>query len=452
MPSDMQKTFYPRPLTSVKFDTAISGRIYVNGELIEGAIGIVDGKIAAIKKRISGARDYGDSIILPGRVDPHVHFRDPGYTQKEDFLTGTLSAAFGGVTCILDMPNTEPFLYRYPALEEKEYIASRKAVVDYGLITGMKNRILDEKALKRSPALKIFMAPTTGGIVNELDDLALQYLLNLMKDYGKPVIFHAEDMKFISNEKTGNLIEHLRNRPNMAEESAVRRLISSGKPLHMAHITSTEAVELLKNRTYGQTSEVTPHHLFLTVDSDFENEAYGRVNPPLRKKRDRDALWDALRDGRIDMISSDHAPHTMEEKEEFETAPSGIPGVETALPLILVAVKKGLLEFKRAVEVLIENPAKRFCPRKGSIEVGKDADLLVIDMKKVRRIDAEYLHSKAGWTPFEGMDAIFPESVYLRGKRIIKNGNFEGEKGLGENLWTKHPAGHNGHSEPEREG
>lgn len=435
----------------MEFDCAISGRTYINGEIIDAAIGIKDGRIKAIKKQIQGAKDYGTKIILPARVDPHVHFREPGFAEKEDFFTGTLSAAFGGVSCILDMPNTRPFLYRYHEFEEKEHIASRKAVIDYGLVTGMRNRILEEKVLNRSPALKIYMAETTGGVVNELDDLALQYLLNMMKDRKKPVIFHAENPKFIKKQAEKDLKGHLKNRPNIAEESAVKRLVDTGKPLHIAHVSSKEGAEILKHRAEGQTAEVSPHHLFLTVDSEFENPAYGKVNPPLRTKADRDALWEALRDGRIDMVSSDHAPHSIDEKEEFETAPSGIPGVETALPLMLAAVKKGLLDFRRAVEVLIENPAERFCPQKGRIEAGKDADFIIVDMRELRKIDAEGLHSKAGWTPFEGMDAIFPDSVYVRGKEIIKDGNFEGKKGFGENLWMVSIShhGHHAHSNPE---
>jgi len=420
----------------VEFDIAISGRVYIHHQLVDAAIGIKDRKIAAIKKSIQNSIDFGSKIILPARVDPHVHFRDPGFTEKEDFFTGTLSAAFGGVSCALDMPNTQPFLYRYQNLGEKEHIASRKAVVDYGLIVGMRNRILDEKALNRSPALKIFMAPTTGGIVNNLDDLALQYLLNIMMEYGKPVIFHAEEPSYMGD-GAENLKEHLKSRPNISEAEAIRRLIKTSKPLHIAHVSTKEGAEVLKNRAEGQSSEVTAHHLLLTIDSDFENEAYGKVNPPLRKREDRDALWNALRNGIIDMISSDHAPHTIEEKEEFETAPSGIPGVETTLPLILAQVKNGNISFERAVEVLIENPAKRFCPQKGSIEVGKDADLIVIDMKSVTKIRAEDLHSKAGWTPFEGMEGIFPLSLYVRGNQVIKNGNFEGEKGFGRNLWMQ---------------
>ncbi len=430
----------------MEFDNAVSGRIYINGEITDAAVGIEHGRIKAIKKHIPGAKDYGERLILPARVDPHVHFRDPGFTEKEDFFTGTLSAVFGAVSCVLDMPNTSPFLYRYHAFEEKEHTASKKAVIDYGLITGIRNRILEEKVLKRSPALKIYMAETTGGVVNDLDDLALQYLLNMMKDYEKPVIFHAEDPKFMKKGEEKSLKEHLKNRPDIAEESAVKRLIKTGKPLHIAHVSSKDGAELLKNKTDGQTAEVSPHHLFLTLDSEFEKPAYGKVNPPLRTKADRDALWDALRDGRIDMVSSDHAPHTIDEKEEFETSPSGIPGVETALPLMLAAVKNGLLDFKRAVEALIENPANKFCPQKGSIEVGKDADFIIIDMKDIRKIRAEDLHSKAGWTPFEGMDAIFPSSVYVRGNEIIKNGNFEGKKGFGRNLWMIKSAGHNRHS------
>ncbi len=421
----------------MEYDIALSGRIYIAGELIDAAIGIKDGIIADVKKRIPGARDYGSKIILPARVDPHVHLRDPGFEHKEDFFSGTLSAAFGGVSCVLDMPNTKPFVYRYTALEEKNHIASKKAAVDYGLYVGMMNSVLDEKALKRSPALKLFMAPTTGGVVNDMDDLALHYLLNIMNDYPQVPVFHAEDGSLIRNGEAKGLKGHLRNRPNQAEGNAVKRLIETGKNLHIAHITSREGAEALRSKKEGQTAEVTPSHLFLTVDSELENPAYAKVNPPVRTKKDRNALWEALLDGRIDMISSDHAPHTIEEKEEFERAPSGIPGVETALPLILASVKKGMISFERAVEVLIENPAKRFCPNKGSMEVGRDADLMVIDMKDIREIKSEKLHSKAGWTPFEGMEAVFPEDVYVRGKRIIKDGNFEGERGFGRNPWFR---------------
>ena len=418
----------------MEYDLALSGRLYIGGELVDGAVGIKDGKIAAVKKQIAGARDYGSKIILPARTDPHVHLRDPGFTQKEDFFTGTLSAAFGGVTCVLDMPNTTPFVYRYSYLEEKEHIASGKAVVDYGLYVGMRDNVLDEKALKRAPALKIFMAPTTGGVVNELDDVALNYLLNIMADYPQITVFHAEDSRMVKEGPAESLKEHLRNRPSEAEGKALERLINTGKDLHIAHITSEDGVEALRKKS-KQTAEVTPSHLFLTIDSDLENSAYAKVNPPVRTKRDRDALWGALRDGRIDMVSSDHAPHTIEEKEEFETAPSGIPGVETALPLILASVKKGLITFERAVKVLIEAPARRFCPQKGSIEGGKDADLIVVDMKDIREIKGDELHSRAGWTPFEGMDGVFPQEVYVRGKIVIKDGNFEGETGFGKNPW-----------------
>ncbi len=419
----------------MEYDVAIAGRLYIGGELKEAAIGIKDGKIAAVKKQIPGAKDHGSGIIIPARTDPHTHMRDPGFTEKEDFFTGTLSAAFGGVSCILDMPNTSPFVYRYSHLEEKEHIASRKAVVDYGLYVGMVNNVLDEKALKRAPALKIFMAPTTGGIVNQLDDLALNYLLNIMADYPQVPVFHAEDVGMLREGPASDLGEHMRNRPGIAEEKAVKRLISTGKGLHIAHVTSKEGAEALGEKKEGQTAEVTPSHLFLTMDSELENPAYARVNPPVRTRADRDALWKALSDGRIDMVSSDHAPHTIEDKEDFETAPSGIPGVETALPLMLAAVKKGLISFERAVEVLIEAPARRFCPQKGSIEVGKDADLIIMDMKDIRPIKAEELHSKAGWTPFEGMEAIFPQDVYVRGELIIKDWNFEGEMGFGGNKW-----------------
>jgi len=404
----------------------VEGRAFVRGKLGRWAIGIEDGRIAEISRTIRGDErmDLGDLIILPGAIDPHVHFRDPGMTDKEDFSTGTLAAACGGVTTVLDMPNTLPPAVSADKLAEKKEAIARKAWVDYGLFGGCMPGGRIEQMAPMVVGFKVFMGSSTGRLL-VTDDRDLARIAQQMKRTGKVLSVHAEDEGLIQHEAERSLADHLRNRPAAAEVSAIGRLSSLDCDINVCHVTSAEGLKAVEPLPF--TTEVTAHHLLL--DRDSEGGAYLKVNPPLRTKEDRLALFQAFVSGRIDMLGSDHAPHTIEDKEqEFDTAPSGVPGVETTVPIMLALMKRGTLPMEVLVSAMAERPASRFGLNKGRLEVGRDADLMVIDPRAVAPIKVKNLHSKCGWTPFEGWEAIFPHMVFVRGELVVEDGEPAGER------------------------
>jgi len=392
-------------------------------------IGIKDGRIAAIKKILEGEEhyDYGDMIILPAAIDAHVHMRDPGLTHKEDFSTGTLAAAFGGVSCVFDMPNTfPPVISRADLIEKKETIA-RKAWVDYGLFGGC--------APGRDPlgmaagvvGYKLYLASTTGNLLVEKEEDIIS-IADRVGRSGKILSVHAEDETLIRKRRERNLEDHMENRPAVCEVSAIEKISRlCGYPkINICHISSPQALRSLEGKPFLR--EVAPHHLLLSVRKRLG--PYGKVNPPLRTETARAALFEAFARGEIDILASDHAPHTIDEKEfeDFEFVPAGVPGVETMVPLMLFLVKRDLLPLKVLVRACAERPAEVFGLNKGAIEVGKDADLIVIDMGTTATVKGEELHSKCGWTPYEGWTAIFPRAVFIRGQRLIDDHSLEGRR------------------------
>lgn len=420
-----------------KLDLVVEGNGYINGKLTQCCIGIKDGKIEKIKKVLCGDEhlDFGYKIILPAGIDSHVHFRDPGQTHKEDFASGTISGAFGGICCILDMPNTIPLVNSYSTFLEKYFAIQKKAFIDYGLFATIKNAIEEntfkeiEILSKQCIGFKIYMATTTNNLIlNNVNILKL--IIEVIQSENKVIAFHAEDESLIQKREAKNLFEHLNSRPCISEESAIQKLksLETNAKLHICHISCKESLAQLRNSNF--TSEVTPHHLFL--HSKLNLGAFGKVNPPLRTKDDRFALWQALNNGIIDIIASDHAPHTIEEKEDFSTAPSGMPGVETTFPIMLSMLKHNKISLSRLVNAICEKPAEIYGLNKGKIKEGYDADLIVVDMQNENKILDKYLHSKCEWTPYNGFNAIFPKALILRGKIIVQDQNFLGEKGYGK--------------------
>ena len=413
-------------------DIVIEGKAFVNGRIQKCCIGIDEGKILSVKKILKGEKnlDFGDKLILPAGIDAHVHFRDPGQTHKEDFFTGTMSAAFGGISCILDMPNTVPPTTTIDALDEKIGIAKRKGVVDFGSYAEINKNAKQIPFLsKKCIAFKLYLP--------ELRD-DLDILRKVPED--KVIAVHAEDRKCIQKhgKKSKNLLDHSNSRPIECEIKGIKKVIGATKSLknllHICHCSSMEGIKLskLKNRNQQISVGTTPHHLLLSTNSDFRGQSFGKVNPPLREEKDRAKLFDKMRDGEIDILESDHAPHLIEEKKKnFDDAPAGLPGVETMLPLFLFLVKKEWISLPRLVGMVSERPAEIFHIKKGKISQGRDADLLVTDFKE-RKIKSKDMHSKCGWTPFEGMEAIFPTNLFLRGERIIEDREFVGEKGYGK--------------------
>src|SRR3989441_1346251 len=417
----------------------IRGRVFFRGRLDALGLGIGDdGKIVAIKKALHGDEevDHGEALILPGCVDLHVHMRDPGLTHKEDFSSGTRSAAIGGVTTIADMPNTVPAVTTTTALNQKTDKLQGRAAVDYALYAAPQSATAVPR-LSDAVAFKVYMAESTGNL--EVTVQRMEEIFRAAEKEGKLVAVHAEDPGKFMKQKARDLQGHAAARPKIAEQTAVATLtrIRGEARVHVAHVTCVEALDQVAATA---TCEVTPHHLFLDWSKPLG--ARGKTNPPLRSPADRDALWDAFRKGRIDAVASDHAPHTLDEKgEPFEEAPAGLPGVATAFPLLMRRIRMGDLDLPRLVSAMASRPAEILGIAKGTIEVGRDADLVVVDPRNIEAVTTKRVRYKCGWTPFEGMEACFPQAVYLRGEPIVEDGEAIAE-GQGRLITPRHAGPH----------
>ncbi|MDG6223929.1 MAG: dihydroorotase [Candidatus Thermoplasmatota archaeon] len=440
------------------FDLVIEGRVIREGSLHDAAICIEEGVIKEIRNTAtssSGERDdLGRLLLLPGLIDTHVHFRDPGHTAKEDFSTGTASAAFGGVTTVLDMPNNSPPIRDIRSFAEKSVDVRSKAHIDHGLYMGLDEGSSAEELIAcllggdrsaRPCAFKAFLGESTGSLsFGPIGGLSAW--TSLLSGTGSVLAIHAEDDSLFSKAAAGEadpdiLDRHDRRRPPAAEASALRQALKAVGPasqsLHVLHVSSEEGLGAVRGS--GCTLEATPHHLLLDIkwgERSLENQAMCKVNPPLRRTLDRAALWKALLDGTISTLGSDHAPHLPSEKERGILSPSGIPGVETMGPLMLQKVKERKLPLERFMELLSEAPAKRFSmPGKGALKPGMDADIVVIDPSFSKRIRSEDLHSRCGWTPYEGFEGVFPIRTYSRGELIVENDVLCSKGGRGRNLF-----------------
>ena len=409
-------------------DTVIEGRFFIDGRIKETAVGIEDGKIAAVGNIVRGGDeriDFGEKLILPGFVDPHVHFRDPGLTKKEDFSTGTMSALFGGYTCVLDMPNTVPPVTDLRRLREKKDEIRSKANIDYGLFAALTPECDAEALAPEVCGFKLFMGSTTGNILMN-DDGDIYSAMCKVARTGKVTSVHAEDDSMILGNPEKNNWDHLKNRPLEAEHNAIRRLGRyKGMKINICHITDAESLDLAKS--FGFTAEVTAHHLFFCAED--RTTAETKTNPPVRNRDVRDGLVNAFKDGKVPMFGSDHAPHTYIEKSgDYESAPGGIPSVETNVPLFMNLVKHGTLPLGLVAKMFSETPSETFGINKGRIAKGYDADFAVFDMRDIRTINYEKLHSRAGYSPYDGMEAVFPSHVFVRGEMQMEDGEYCGSK------------------------
>jgi dihydroorotase len=421
-------------------DLTVEGKVYINGSFENCCLGIKNGKIANIKKILKSNNhiDFGNKLVLPACVDMHVHFRDPGLIHKEDFSTGSKAAAFGGISCVFDMPNTVPQTTTVRNLSDKMNSAGKKSFVDFGLYAGVSNNNLGEleKLAGKCNGFKIYLGNTTLSLL--FDKINLQETLKKISATTKPVLFHAEDEECLIKNRSveKNLSDHLHSRPSLCEEISIKDLLEASKGInsriHICHVSSCEGIELLRNRPANITCGVTPHHSLLSVEKNMGASSFYKVNPPIRTSFDKEALFNSVKNGFVDIIESDHAPHTRDEKaEEFNEAPSGVPGVETMYPLFLYLVKKEVLSFQRLVSLLCTRPADITGVPKGKIEVGRDADFIVVDLNDVTKIKSDDLHSKCGWTPFEDWPAVFPSHVFVRGERLIEDNEIQVSRGFG---------------------
>ena len=421
-------------------DLSVEGKAFINGSFEDCCIGIDKGKIIQIKKILKADEHYKfrNKLILPAGIDMHVHFRDPGMTHKEDFSTGSKAAVFGGISCVFDMPNTIPQTTSIQNLNDKLSNIGKKSYVDFGVYAGITNNNNNdiEKLSKKCNGFKIYLGNTTVALMFDKNNL-INVLKNISKT-GKPVLFHAEDEQCLIKNKSieKNLNDHLHYRPSVCEEISINDIFQASQDIasriHICHVSSCEGLELLKKRAGNISCGVTPHHSLISVEKNLGTQSLYKVNPPIRTSFDKEALFNGVKNGLIDVIESDHAPHTLDEKsKDFNEAPSGLPGVETIYPLFLNLVKKEALSFQRLISSLCIRPAELIGVPKGKIEVGYDADFIIVDFKDICKIKSENLHSKCGWSPFEDWPAIFPKNVFIRGEKLIDDHEIQVKSGFG---------------------
>lgn len=414
-----------------------------------------NGQIAAVVRPGLLADTMADQIldaaglyILPGIMDPHVHFRDPGHTYKEDFSTGSAAAAVGGVTTVFDMPNNMPRTTGLDELEVKLSAVGGKAYVDfalYGLLTsdnyGHLSELVDAgvRGFKCLMGISAMNTPTGR-------DVDIWRGAALLREKGIPISVHAEDTQIVDVVRSALMdahredpLAHMESHPVISETIAVERAImaaeAAGGRIHIAHISSKETVQLVreaKRRGVRVSCEVGPHNLFFT-DADYVRKGSSMfMNPPVRSREDQEALLEGLRDGTVDMIATDHAPHSEEEKSTDKgvfTAKSGFCGVETEVSVMLTLVNRGLLSLEDYARIGSENVAKLFLlyPRKGCIQVGSDADLTIVDLSARHVVHREDLHSRSKITAFDGEELTgAPVYTILRGKVIMDHGRLLG--------------------------
>jgi len=391
------------------------GQAFAEGELQAVEIGF-DEKIRAIGADLAGERiDCSGKIILPAMIDVHVHFRDFDQAHKEDWQTGSRAAIKGGVATVMEMPNTEPPTITLEMIRKKRALAE-KSLVNFGLYGGIVEGNIEriEELAQEVDAFKLYMGETTGGL--HITDSKLQArIFKIVAQTGKILTAHAQrggrydrDAKKITEAEAYDL------------ERAIDMAVRYDTKLHLAHVTTLKGVEMIvKARKDGidVTCETCPHYLFFTQE-DFEKRgAFLKVNPPLASEEDREFLWEeAIPKGFIDMIASDHAPHTLEEKTS--KAPAGVPGVETTLPLLLDAVNHKKLTLAKLLELCCVNPARRFgFAKKGKIAPDNDADFVIIDMSLRKEVEREELATKCGWSPYEGfLIKGWPVMTIVKGK------------------------------------
>jgi len=407
----------------------LAGRAFVRGRLQPVEVAIDEaGRIQSIGKVRSGAprRDVGDAVILPAATDLHVHFREPGGpTEAETIPTGTVGAALGGVALVGEMPNTRPPVVNVESWQDKVHLVEGRAAVDVLLYANPSVPKALGLLSRRAGGFKVYLAPTTG-IESPPDTSELPALWERLAELRLPVSVHAEDpTRFTAAERPTTPVEWNGHRPVSAEASALEGLTRAPRSLrlHAAHVTTVEGVRRLRSARLS--FEATPHHLLLSDRSG--KDAHFKVNPPLRTEPERHELWEAFRRGEIPIVASDHAPHPRDAKElPFERAPSGVPGVETMLPLLLAKVRSGELDLAVLLAAACDRPARWLGQPFGRLAPGHRANLLVVDFTARSKVSGRELRSPCGWTPFEGWEAIRPREHYRDGERIVEGGEYVG--------------------------
>ncbi|MFQ5999588.1 MAG: dihydroorotase family protein [Candidatus Bathyarchaeia archaeon] len=438
-------------------DTVLyNAKIYTRGSIVEAGIAIEKGKILKIAKetnlpQASEKLDLKGNITLPGLIDSHVHLRDQQLAYKEDFFSGTSAAAAGGVTLTIDMPNNKPVTMNSKSLKERVKLAERRVVVNVAFYSAFPENLGEVPSIveEGAVAFKLYMSQKIGGLDIDDDDM----LLHAFNEVGKiraPIAVHAEDRETLESmrrkmEKAGrkDAEAYVKAHSPQAEMEATKRIIQlaekSSAHLHFCHVSSAVALNAIlkaKNTGLPFTCEVTPHHLLMSSE---HLERYGTLaltDPPLRTRDDVKALWTALKQGSIDALASDHAPHTTEEKEVESVwdAKPGIPGLETMLPLLLTQINDGRLTIPYLVRMTSEKPAQIFnLKNRGRLDEGYSADIVVVDINREYKIDSSSFYSKAKYSPFDGWRVKGkPIKTFVNGQLVMDKGEIVARPGTGQ--------------------
>ncbi len=401
-------------------------------------VGVADGRIAAIGALDAASAgevvDCSGLHVLPGVIDSHVHMREPGAEDREDLESGTRAAVLGGVTAVFEMPNTRPSTTGEEALADKVRRGRDKALCDFAFYVGAtreNTNVLGElEMLPGCAGVKVFMGASTGDLLVE-DDEGVRRILSVIR---RRAAFHAED-EYRLQARAGHVREgdpssHYVWRDAEAARLGTERLCTlareTGRRVHVLHVTTQQEIPVLAAHKDVVTAEVTPQQLTLFGPEDYERlGTRAQMNPPIRERAHRDALWRALANGLFDTIGSDHAPHLLSDKAKaYPSSPSGMPGVQTLLPVMLDHVNAGRLSLERLVDLVCHGPQRVYqIAGKGRLAMGHDADITVVDLKKRREITDDWIASKCGWTPFAGRTVTgWPAGTFVRGRRVMWEG------------------------------
>ena len=438
-----------------------NAKAYLKKEIVDCSLAIDDGKILKIGKeaimpKAQAKTDLKNLLVLPGLIDAHVHLRGQEKAYKEDFYSGTAAAAAGGITTVLDMPNNDPVTMSAETLRNRMAEAKRKVLVNVGFYSEFPRnveeiaKIVEEGAV----AFKLFMTEQVGGL-NIDDDRALVEAFKIISGLKILVAVHAEDKATLEKAEddfkraSRNDIEaFLKAHSENVEVKAIKRLLNIAEQtnmhIHFCHVSTENGLKTIidgKKSRMPITCEATPHHLLLSVDDLKQTGTLALTMPPVREKHHTEALWKGVKNGWIDILASDHAPHTLEEKKAKVVwdVKVGIAGLETTLPLLLTEVKRRQLSLANVVRLMAEKPAEIFKLKGGGyLKEGNNADLTVVDLKRKYRIDASKFHSKAKYSPFDQWTVEGkPTKTFVNGQLIMDNGEIVAEAGSGKIIRRK---------------
>ncbi len=418
------------------YDLILKNGTLVNHDgIAKRDVGVINGKISHIgmldAAKAAKTIDCTGLHILPGVIDSQVHLREPGAEHKEDLETGGRAAVKGGVTAVFEMPNTNPLTTNAAALADKVKRARNRMYCDFAFYVGGTRENVDQLArlerLEGCCGVKVFMGSSTGDLLVD-DDGGVEAILSAIN---RRAAFHSEDeARLIAREGKrvdGDPSSHPVWRDAEAARLCTQRLLriarKTGKRIHVLHISTAEEIALLAANKDVATVEVTPQHLTLAAPEAYEGlGTYAQMNPPIRTAEHRAGLWRGLTDGVVDVLGSDHAPHTIEEKEKpYPLSPSGMPGVQTLVPIMLTHVNNGNLSLERFVDLTSHGPCRIFqIKQKGRIAAGYDADFTIVDMSATRTITNDWIESRCGWTPYDQTEVKgWPVGTIIRGNTVM---------------------------------